>query len=120
MVTNGGLDVQTRDYSLEVLPSLCGKRVNIRGGPDFHDAYWEIHRGAGALEVLEILPSLCGKRVMVVADPAMTQLGFTRASAVWHGKRARQLPYSTPLSRTRRRRPAPRGWQSPRSLRRIP
>ncbi len=34
----------------------------------------EIHLGAGALE---ILPSLCGKRVMVVADPVMTQLGFT-------------------------------------------
>ncbi len=34
----------------------------------------EIHLGDGALDVL---PSLCGKRVMVVADPAMTQLGFT-------------------------------------------
>ena len=34
----------------------------------------EIHFGDGALE---LLPSLCGKRVLVVADPAMTQLGFT-------------------------------------------
>ena len=34
----------------------------------------EIHIGDGALEVLS---SLCGKQVMVVADPAMTQLGFT-------------------------------------------
>ena len=34
----------------------------------------EIHLGDGALDVL---PSLCGTRVMVVADPAMTQLGFT-------------------------------------------
>lgn len=34
----------------------------------------EIHLGDGALE---ILPSLCGKRVLVVADPVMTQLGFT-------------------------------------------
>jgi acetaldehyde dehydrogenase/alcohol dehydrogenase len=34
----------------------------------------EIHLGDGALEVL---PTLCGKRVMVVADPVMTQLGFT-------------------------------------------
>ena len=34
----------------------------------------EIHLGNGALGVL---PSLCGKRVLVVADPAMTQLGFT-------------------------------------------
>lgn len=34
----------------------------------------EIHLGDGALE---LLPSLCGKRVLVVADPAMTQLGFT-------------------------------------------
>ncbi len=34
----------------------------------------EIHLGNGALD---ILPSLCGQRVLVVADPAMTQLGFT-------------------------------------------
>lgn len=34
----------------------------------------EIHLGHGALE---LLPSLCGKRVMVVADPVMTQLGFS-------------------------------------------
>ncbi|MDE2929644.1 MAG: iron-containing alcohol dehydrogenase [Chloroflexota bacterium] len=34
----------------------------------------EIHLGDGALE---LLPSLCGKRVLVVADPVMTQLGFT-------------------------------------------
>ena len=34
----------------------------------------EIHLGDGALEVL---PTLCGKRVMVVADPVMTELGFT-------------------------------------------
>ncbi len=33
----------------------------------------EIHLGDSALE---LLPSLCGKRVLVVADPAMTQLGF--------------------------------------------
>ena len=36
----------------------------------------EIHLGDGALGAL---PSLCGKRVMVVADPAMTQLGVHRA-----------------------------------------
>lgn len=34
----------------------------------------EIHLGDGALDVL---PTLCGKRVLVVADPAMTRLGFT-------------------------------------------
>ena len=34
----------------------------------------EVHLGDSALEVL---PSLCGKRVMVIADPVMTQLGFT-------------------------------------------
>ena len=34
----------------------------------------EIHLGEGALE---LLPSLCGTRVLVVADPVMTQLGFT-------------------------------------------
>lgn len=34
----------------------------------------EIHLGSGAIE---LLPPLCGKRVLVVADPAMTQLGFT-------------------------------------------
>ena len=34
----------------------------------------EIHLGDGALD---ILPSLCGKRVLVVADPVMTELGFT-------------------------------------------
>lgn len=33
----------------------------------------EIHFGDGALELLS---SLCGRRVLVVADPAMTQLGF--------------------------------------------
>ena len=34
----------------------------------------EIHLGYSALDVL---PTLCGKRVLVVADPAMTRLGFT-------------------------------------------
>ena len=34
----------------------------------------EIHLGDSALDVL---PTLCGKRVMVVADPVMTELGFT-------------------------------------------
>ena len=34
----------------------------------------EIHLGNGALD---ILPSLCGKRVLVVADPVMTEMGFT-------------------------------------------
>ena len=34
----------------------------------------EIHLGDGALDVLS---TLCGKRVLVVADPAMTRLGFT-------------------------------------------
>ncbi len=34
----------------------------------------ELHLGEGALE---LLPSLCGTRVLVVADPVMTQLGFS-------------------------------------------